>query len=235
MTLDQYLTRRNAYAYPAVGLDGTLASYAHRTFTSIRSMEAHHRSLLRSDDDDKCVLGYLSVIYWGHYSGQDKIVRASRALGKVRLAKDGADRERKGKVERMRGVADVGVNIVAARIRQATALVDSGKYGDALRHLAKLPQLNFAFASKVCTFLLPEQCGVIDSVIADAHPKLGFQVDSEGYVRNNRTNATNYASYCEFLSREAQVLNISGPTFMWVHLDKSLCIWRAVDIERAIY
>ena len=80
MTPAQYLACRNAYAYPAVGLNGCLASYAHRTFASIRSMEDHHRALLRSPDDATAVFGYLSVIYWGHYSGQDGVVRGPRSL-----------------------------------------------------------------------------------------------------------------------------------------------------------
>ena len=198
-------------------------------------MEGHHRSLLRSYDDDTAVFGYLSVVYWGHYSGQDKIPRAARALGKVRLAKEGTDREKNGRVERMRGVADLGLGTVAESIRQAAALADAGKYGDALKVLSTLAQLNFAFSSKVCAFLLPEQCGVVDSVIAAAHRQFRFEVDSGGYVRNNSANAANYTSYCAFLSREAQVLNNSGPTFMWRDTDNVLCKWRAVDIERALY
>jgi hypothetical protein len=235
MTPAQYLACRNAYAYPAVGLNGCLASYAHRTFASIRSMEDHHRALLRSPDDATAVFGYLSVIYWGHYSGQDGVVRGPRSLGKVLLAKDGMNRKRKGCIERVRGVADIGVSTVGERIRQATSLVDEGHFGDALKILSCMPQLNFAFASKVCAFLLPESCGVIDSVIAASYRRFGFEVDSGGYVRKNNTNATNYTSYCEFLSNEAQVLNLHGVAYMWRDLDGTLCPWRAVDVERALY
>lgn len=235
MTPQEYLTRRNAYAYPVVGLEGTCEGYAHTAFTTIRSMDDHHRSLLRSLDDDMCVLGYLSVIYWGHYSGQDQIIRAPRALGKVRLAKDGASTERHGEATRIRGVTELGVNTVAARIRAATVLVDRGSYGDALRLLVTLPQLQFAFASKVCAFLLPEQCGVIDSVIAAAHQEFGFDVDRNGYVRTNSKNVRSYNQYCAFLSNKAQALNAMGPQFQWRDLDGTLCRWRAADVERAMY
>src|SRR5438093_13525641 len=78
ITAAEYVARRNAYAYPAVGLGGCLITLAQRTFLSIRSMENHHRFLLRSQDDESAVLGYLSVIYWGHYSGQDGIPRGAR-------------------------------------------------------------------------------------------------------------------------------------------------------------
>jgi len=235
ITAAEYVARRNAYAYPAVGLGGCLINLAHRTFLSIRSMENHHRFLLRSQDDESAVLGYLSVIYWGHYSGQDGIPRGARALGKVRLAEDGKDRHKNGKVERIRGVADIGIAVVAERIREATALVDLGKYANAMKVLFELPQLKFAFASKVCAFLLPEQCGVVDSIIADAHRQFGFEVDANGYVRNNSANASRYMTYCSFLSGQAEVLNSSGAAFMWRDLDGVLRTWRAVDIERAMY
>src|SRR5687768_14362380 len=70
MTARRYLTLRNAYLYPAVGLDGSPGVLIEREFTSIRAMEDHHRQLLRSKDDAKAVVGYLSVLYWGHFSGQ---------------------------------------------------------------------------------------------------------------------------------------------------------------------
>ena len=111
MTRAQYVANRNAYTYPAVGLVGCLPNFHHCTFPSIRSMEDHHESLLRSQDDETAMLGYLSVIYWGHYSGKDGIHRSSRALERVRWAKDGKDRNKHG---RMRGVVDVGVAAVAA-------------------------------------------------------------------------------------------------------------------------
>jgi hypothetical protein len=206
-----------------------------KKFNSLKAMEDHHRRPLRSEDDAMAVFGYLSVLYWGHYSGQDQISRGPRALGRVRLAKGGADRKRKGQSERMRGVIDRGVKVIAADIRKAVRLVDTGQCGEALKVLSKLPRLNFAFASKVCAFTLPEKCGVVDSVIAEACPRFGFEVDQGGYVRNNNTNAAHYTKYCGFLTREASTLNAAGPAFMWRDLDGSLCPWRAVDVERAMY
>jgi hypothetical protein len=49
----------------------------------------------------------------------------------------------------MRGVKDLGVNHVAAIVREAAKLVDNKKYGEALMALTELPGLKFAFASKV--------------------------------------------------------------------------------------
>jgi hypothetical protein len=235
MTASAYLARRNQYSYPAVGLGGSIARSVQRKFASLTAMENHHRTLLRSEDDARAVLGYLSVLYWGHYSGQRQRSLGPRALSRVRLAKEGADRRRNGHVERIRGVADLGVPVVAAKIRRAVGLVDTGQYGEALKALSYLPQLNFAFASKVCAFILPERCGVIDSVIAAAYPHLGFERDPGGYVRNNKTNADRYTKYCEFLAAEASKLNAKGHDFRWRDLDGAMRLWRAVDVERAMY
>ena len=95
MTPAQDLIHRNAYSYPAIGLDGTLQHYTDRRFPSLVAMEDYHHKLLRSQNDNDSCLGYLSVVYWGHYSGQDQVVRSQRALGKVRLALHGKDRNRK--------------------------------------------------------------------------------------------------------------------------------------------
>jgi hypothetical protein len=235
MTTAEYLSRRNAYSYPAVGLDGTLKNYSEWTFKSDRALESHHRDLLRSVDDREVVLGYLSVIYWGHYSGKDGVARAARAMGKVRLAWNGADRVVKQKSQRMQGVKDLRVNHAAAIVREATKLVDSKKYGEALKELSALPQLNFAFASKICAFLLPERCGVVDSVIAKKWQRFGFQVDGKGFVRSNSHNATKYAAYCAFLRDEANILNKAGSKCEWRDFDGKTRPWRAVDVERAMY
>jgi hypothetical protein len=221
MTARTYLDRRNAYSYPAVGLGGSPSRLLEQTFTSITAMEDHHRALLRSGDHAKAVVGYLSVLYWGHYSGQHQQSLRHRALAKVRLAKD--------------RVRLLGIPEVAARIREAVELVDTAEYGEALLELSQLPQLKFAFASKVCAFILPEKCGVIDSVIAAAHRRFDFALDPRGYVRKNAANADRYARYCSFLATKASDLNSRGQTFKWRDRDGTRCKWRAVDVERAMY
>lgn len=235
MTSNEYLTFRNSYAYPSVGLDGTLTSFAHCNFSTTQSMEHYHQTMLRSIKDEQCVLGYLSVIYWGHYSGKNGKSLANRALGKVKLAKKGFARKSNGRTERILGVEDIGVAEVATCIREATDFLDSFSYNDAVIHLTRLPQLGFAFASKVCSFLQPDHCGVIDSVIARKFDEFDFNLNGGKYVRTSKINADKYMDYCGFLSKEAKILNDLGPDFMWRDLDGSLCSWRAVDVERAIY
>ena len=78
-------------------------------------------------------------------------------------------------------------------------MVDERHHGNAVIALSELRQLKFAFASKVCAFLLPEKCSVIDSVGADHHRQLGLEVDGGSYVRRNNTNVANYNKYCAFL------------------------------------
>jgi hypothetical protein len=184
-------------------------------------MEYHHRTLLRSGDDAKAVIGYLSALYWGHYSGKHQRSLRPRAFARVRLAKDASGR--------------LGISEVAARIRDAVKMVDTAEYGEALLKLSQLPQIKFAFASKLCAFMLPEKCGVIDSVIVAAHRGFGFAVDPGGFVRTNTANADRYAGYCSFLTTTASDLNSRGQAFKWRDRDGTLCNWRAVDVERAMY
>lgn len=221
MTAKEYLARRNEYLYPAVGLDGAPGRLVEREFASIRAVEDHHRRLLRSSGDARAVVGYLSVLYWGHSSGKHQRSLRPRALARVRLAQT--------------VVGHLGVSTVAARIRKAVDLVDAGHYGEALIELSHLPQLKFAFASKVCAFILPEQCGVIDSVIATAHRQFGFALDPGGYVRTNAANARRYTKYCAFLATVSSDLNAKGHAFKWRDRDGTRRPWRAVDVERAMY
>src|SRR5437899_11005745 len=38
-----------------------------------------------------------------------------------------------------------------------------------------------------------------------SHRQFGFEVDANGYVRNNSANASRYMTYCSFLSGQAEV------------------------------
>lgn len=224
---------RNSYAYPAVGLTGTLDDLVHRDFSSIRCLEQHHLALLRSERDEDRILGYISVIYWGHYSGQDLTLRPERALSKAKLALDGTE----GKQRRLSGIRTNtnGIPLASKLIRDAEQLLDTNNFGEALFNLTNLPQSGFAFASKVCAFLLPKRCGVIDSVIARKHLRFGFACDMNGYVQNSAGNRNHYNNYCASLSEAANKMNHAGVAFRWKDRDEALCTWRAVDIERALY
>jgi hypothetical protein len=128
-------------------------------------------------------MGYLSTVFWGYYSGQDGVLRVPRAQSRVRLALIGIRDGRIGGVER-----------AGCTIRDALDLLDSNRCGDALSLLSELPQLRPAFASKVCAFLAPTKCGVIDSIIAAKYRQFGFSTDRYGNVHKTASNLRRYDS-----------------------------------------
>jgi hypothetical protein len=217
-----------------VGLCGTLASYQELAFDTSSKLEAHHARLLCSAVDDEVLLGYLSTLYWGHYAGAAGRTNANRALSKVQLALVGSSFERNGKVCQRPGINHFGSGKAVALIRDAKSLLDDHQYGEAVRRLCALPQLGFAFASKVVAFLAPDTCGVIDSVIAEKHPKFGFRLRG-GYVSDVKENFTRYQDYCQALRSEAENQNQLGESAYWQERNGELRAWRAVDIERALY
>jgi len=226
MTPKNYLARRNRYSYPTVGLRRYPGGYKHRTFPSIATMERTLRKFLMSPSAADVQLGYLSVVYWGHYSGKAGIAQPGRAMSKVDLALAGLTRLR------FRPLA------VAITVRSAHRLIRLKRCGDAVWGLTALPQLGFAFASKVCAFLSPGRCGVIDSVIAGRYKRFGFAMTKSGkkyYVATKASNKATYSTYCRFLAREASRLNTYGRPLRWVDRDGRKYAWRAVDVERALY
>ncbi|CAB3709740.1 hypothetical protein [Achromobacter aegrifaciens] len=225
---------RNEYAYPAMALTGTLSDLGQIVFDSTSKLDQYQKELLHSDDDNQAVLGYASALFWGHVSGQDRRLRSERALGKVLLALNGVDRIVKGKPQRMRGANDFGIDVVARHIRDAKYCLQTDDYASALKTLNCLPQLKIAFSSKVCAFLAPEKCGVIDSVIAEKFPQFGFEV-AEGFVKSNVANLERYKDYCLYLQHTAQVLNDSDEHTTWTDRDGTQHAWRALDVERALY
>jgi len=235
MKPETYKIRRTNYSYPAVGLKGSCGSCSVVDFASTLQLDEHHRALLTHESDDNVVLGYLSTIFWGHFSGKDQKFRPDRAMGKVRLARDGADRIKKSRQERLRGVKDLGVPTVSLVLRKAHEYLVQDEFKEAINILSGLPQLGIAFASKVCAFMAPEKRGVIDSIIATAHPQFGFLLDRQHILKNCTQNKKHYVQYCKFLQKEAEALNSYGAPYYWTDRDGVHHAWRALDVERAMY
>ena len=227
--------RRAAYAYPAVALQGEYNNPEPIHFKSTVEMDEYINGLLLSEDLQRKILGYLSVVFWGFYSGQDGVVRQERALGKVALARDGRDRVVRGQNQRMRGVVDLGEAYIAKRICTAIMQIGNNDYSEALRTLSDLPQLQIAFSSKVCAFIDPSKCGVIDSVIAENHPEFQFITDAGGVILNRAANRQRYNEYCAHLQQQAEQANTMNPVCMWQDRDGTEHAWRALDIERSMY
>jgi len=204
-------------------------------FDSTMAMDEYIHNLLISEHVEEKVLGYLSVVFWGFYSGQDGIIRQERAMGKVGLARDGKDRLMKGQSQRMRGVVDRSAEWIAAQISEATNQIAADNYSEALNILNQLPQLQIAFSSKLCAFIDPSKCGVLDSVIVEKNPDLNITTDANGIILNRAANRKRYNDYCLFLQAQASEINIHGSLFHWVDRNNQQYPWRALDIERAMY
>lgn len=225
---------REAYSYPPVGLTGTIGRHVHIEFNASSQLDEHHGQMLRSTQDEQVLLGYLSVLYWGHYSTSTGRTNSARALSKVQAAVNGSNYIRLGVACRRRGLIDFTPSEAVRLLREATRLVDLGRFGEAVRVLCALPQLQFAFASKVVAFLAPSTCGVIDSVVAQKQPAFGFKLQGR-YVSAVNENFRHYEVYCDCLAETAATLNQLGKEARWVDRDGRSYPWRAVDVERAMY
>ncbi|EGH29587.1 MULTISPECIES: hypothetical protein [Pseudomonas syringae group] len=225
---------REAYSYPFVGLTGTVGQHSHIEFNTSSELDAYHHQLLRSTQNEQSVLGYLSVLYWGHYATSKGATNRNRALSKVQGAIKGSSFVRKGVNSRRRGLVDLPHDQAVRLIREAITLVDSARYGEAISVLCALPQLKFAFASKIVAFLSPSTCGVIDSVIAKKNPEFGFKMSGK-YVSTASENFQHYEKYCALLFAKAEALNDLGASARWVDRDGRSYPWRALDVERAFY
>jgi len=232
----QYLqTKRNSYSYPAVALQGKVGALVEKRFRTMHDLDNFLHSQLVSKNNEQMLNGYLSVIFWGHYSGQNGKVLINRALGKVKLAYQGQDRKLKnGETQRMKGVLDVGVGDVLNNLSTAIRLIQLDQCGEALNILTNLPGLGMAFASKICAFIDPNKCGVVDSVIAAKHPCFGFSLTGK-YVSRTNDNCERYDAYCDYLRKIASDLNADEDHATWTDRDESKYPWRAVDVERALY
>jgi hypothetical protein len=235
MPYQQLRANRNNYDYPAVALDGNLGQFNVVHFGSMTALDNYIHNLIVSPDQHEKILGYLSVIFWGFYSGQDGVIRENRALGRVNLAYNGRDRVVRGNRQRIRGVIDHGFDVVTNHINCAIRFIEQDQYSDALMSLSNLPQLQVAFASKVCAFIDPNKCGVIDSVIASKYPSFGFAINDDGIVTNTNANRQRYHDYCVCLQHMAEQVNQHINDFRWTDRDGQLYDWRALDVERAMY
>lgn len=231
--------QRERYSYPTVALE-SCTELRVRHFDATMAMDQYHNELLGEMATASLLLGYMSVLFWGYYSGQDGRIREGRAFGKVRLAYEGVDRTVKGKSQRVRGVLDYGPDPVASALIESREAIDRDDYELSLELLMGLPGLQLAFASKICAFMAPEKCGVMDSVIAGKYPCLGFEMQgspssSKGVVKGTRANRRAYGDYCRWLQQVAADANRHPEHGQWVDRDGRAYPWRALDVERALY
>lgn len=228
------LRRRNEYSYPAICLDGKSPNWHEVTFPSTFALDAHINQKLHSAINEEVIVGYLATLFWGHASTSNGRDIRARAHGKVRLAYQGGSRSVNGVNQRIRGALDFEISKLVDHIHQAIEHIRSDRYGRALSELNRLPQLQIAFSSKLCAFIAPEKCGVIDSKIAKDFPELKFKL-RDGFVSDTSANRERYDEYCIWLQQKALTLHNDVEAKFWIDRDGVERNWRAVDVERALY
>jgi hypothetical protein len=217
---EQCQSRRTAYSYPAGGLRGSINQPEETVFPSTRVLDAHHHALLTSPAPTDRLLGYVSVVFWGHYAGANGR-RTGYVWARTQKALDAAQ-------------GSSGTRI-AKWLRDAAEANGYGQHAEAISLLFKeVPYLGLAFASKVCAFMAPGHCGVIDTVVAPRVPQFPFKYTGK-YLASNPTDARLYTDYCRFPHRQAEALNALDPSYQWKDRDGVICKWRAIDVERALY
>lgn len=190
-----------------------------------RAFEAGIASDLRSEDSERRRLGFLSVIFWGHVSRNERF-----ALHKAKLAAQMRD-------------ADLGAHLAAV-----SAHVDAGRFGQALIACKPLYGIgSTSFASKLVACLAPERCGIFDQQIyrylaairlepnknsleawLDEHVGAWAWTAQGTFGRGQVDHMSRgYQTWCEFLFRAASQLSSLAP--------RADAPWRAIDVERAIF
>jgi hypothetical protein len=239
LAMEELKSLATAYDYPRVRLvqsyqDQASALPAFRErglyFVPAKSAEPYpifERTIsddLRSGDEARVSLGLASVIFWGHYSDGNANRAAFRAN---KTAAAGSEL----------------LEDVAAII----ALVDSGSFGEALVRAFALPEIgSTSFASKIVTFLAPQNAGVFDLQIYEGLARTMLASDRSliqdwlavefapwawtayGNKATKVRTARGYDRWCARLTEVSNDLNAAGVQGPWG-------IWRAADVERAIY
>lgn len=211
---DGWARRRCSYTYPPVGLRADTGQLVHVDFPTTAELDRHHGRLLRCGDQSAVKRGYVSAVYWGRFAsaaGRRNPQRAHAIATNANAAPQ---------------------DVVACKIETAIEAISQGNPSAAMAVLVNLPELGFAFATKVCAFAVPNLCGVADSVIAQRYPCFGF-VTRDTYITATQRNFLRYQSYCDFLVTKAKALNSLACT--WFDKDGAPQNWRAVDVERALF
>ncbi|QJD59929.1 hypothetical protein HG264_13960 [Pseudomonas sp. gcc21] len=188
-------------------------------------LDNYHYSLLRSGSAEDRLLGITSVVYWGYFTFGD-----SYARNKVDWLING----NKGQPATTSAMA-------FAHTTAAINHLDQKCIGEAMFSLQGLSQLNRTpFASKVIAFMAPSAAGVYDNRIADGLSLHSWAANfSKGIGQTNSPQVRScYQSWCIYLTQIASQLNLGislGKEWMWSCGDDQGEVWRALDVERAIF
>jgi hypothetical protein len=138
----------------------------------------------------------------------------------------------------------------AAQVETCTNHCSYGSWGDALNSLDGVAELQrLSFASKIVTFVDPDNAGVFDNrinrfLVESCLDKEFLGVDGgvpydAGGMRDPTValpaNRRRYQNWCLRLQELAHALNARGTAGFWTCTERSAQPWRAVDVERAIF
>jgi hypothetical protein len=191
------------------------------------ALDRYHGQLLRSTSHDDQLLGLASIVYWGYFTFSD-----SYARNKVTWLLQGRGRQ-----------SGVTLGPTNAAIANCLQFVVTRQYGQALSAFNGISQLNRTpFASKIVAFLAPDNVGVYDNRIMNGLNQANWgsivspcQIKNGVGQVNSKTIQRRYQNWCAFLQRIASDLNGMGPQYMWQCTERTPQVWRALDVERAIF
>lgn len=211
----------NQYNYPFDGIKINENKIAIEHYNNIREMENNIKLKFESNEPIEIIEAYLSIIFWGHLSTSknDGKTNPKRALTKL------------PKIFKNNGDIDIAViNFVQTLIKSVLNEVSNKNYDSAVAIATLLPNIGFSFATKIIAFMNPEDCGVLDSKIAEKlgliDTQLEVQKSKNGIIlKSTLTNFIFYKKYCAKLNEIAEKSIDSEGKYKI----------RSVDVERFIF
>ncbi|MFM0228068.1 hypothetical protein [Paraburkholderia dipogonis] len=237
----QLVKFRNEYAYPAARLvlddhagdfklpGGQWAKIVPPAQGDVTdaTLDAYHERLLRSSNATERLLGTASIVLWGFYT-------FSPAFAAIRVHRHLFGRGNQQATSAGQ-IADV--------LEEADNAVKAGNPGRALEMFAGINQLGRTpFASKVIALLDPRRTAVYDNRICKGLQNSPWAANGPfangvGAVQLRRVQRE-YASWCSFTQAVAEQLNegcLRGLPWHWRDRLNGPQMWRAIDVERAIF
>lgn len=236
-----YINARAAYSYPKaymVRAQGTqvpdiilsptvMANYVQPQNGEVTDLwlDQYHHDLLHSQNADDRQLGLASVIYWGFYTHGHHY-----ASNRVQWHVAGH-----------RGMQPTTANSALNSTNSCAIHLNNNCPGLALSQFLNLSQLgSVPFASKVVSFMAPSIAGVFDNRINDGIERIPSLFHVHGAVKSvgDARCQEKYQAWCSYLTFIASQLNLGiyhGETWCWSCGEDRRQLWRAVDVERAIF
>jgi len=236
----EYIGARAAYDYPKAYVEAvprgahdiqlspaTFARFVLPALGQITDvwLDNYHYRLLRSSSADDRLLGLTSVVYWGYFTFGDA------------YARNKVDWLINGNRAQPATTSAMAMAHTSAAINHLNQLC----MGEAMASLRGLSQLNQTpFASKVIAFMAPSVAGIYDNRISDGlslHPWATTLSRGIGQTNSPQVRSC-YQSWCIYLTQIASQLNLGvslGKDWKWSCAEDRAMLWRAIDIERALF